>query len=108
MVQNASNIIRTAVERWENVTVHPHRFGGIEFRYKTRELGHLHGDSLVDIPFPMSVRNELIERGRVQPHHHLPRSGWISFKLRTERDVDEAVALLRLSYEIVHTSRGHS
>ena len=33
-----------------------HRFGGIVFRLGRRELGHLHGETLADLPFPRRVR----------------------------------------------------
>jgi hypothetical protein len=35
---------------------------------------------------------------RALPHHILPESGWISFYLRAEGDVERALWLLRLSY----------
>ena len=57
------------------------------------------GPSL-DIPFPTKIRNELIAAGRAQPHHLLPDTGWISFYLRADEDVQHAIDLLRLSYEI--------
>jgi predicted DNA-binding protein (MmcQ/YjbR family) len=45
------------------------------------------------------VRDELIAAGRAEPHHVLPDSGWISFWIRDDDDVAEAVELLRMSYE---------
>ena len=36
---------------WANVASEPHRFGDTEFRINKRELGHLHGDRLADLPF---------------------------------------------------------
>ncbi len=95
-----SRKIEEEVSEWENITVHPHRFGGIEFRLGKREIGHLHGDSLLDIPFPMGVRNALIAEGRVEQHHVLPQSGWISYRLQAPSDTDEALRLLRLAYEL--------
>jgi hypothetical protein len=92
--------IQQTVAAWEGVSSHPHRFGGIEFRLGKRELGHLHGNYLLDIPFPWNVRNELVESGRVAPHHILPESGWISFYIRRNEDVDEAIKLLNLSFDI--------
>ena len=41
---------------WPGVEAHPHRFGGTEYRIGKREIGHIHGDALVDIPFPTKVR----------------------------------------------------
>jgi hypothetical protein len=65
-----------------------------------REIGHLHGDGLADIPFPTRVRNELVAAGRAQPHHVLPDSGWVSVYLREPADVENALQLFRQSYEI--------
>src|ERR1700736_2188652 len=78
----ASEQIRSAALSWSGVTAHPHRFGGTEYRLGRREIGHMHGDHLVDIPFPKSVRNELIAAGLAEPHHILPNSGWISFYIK--------------------------
>jgi luciferase-like monooxygenase len=107
-VHGAGEQIKQAVSSWPNVTAQPHRFGGTEFLIGTRELGHIHGDSLVDIPFPTKVRNEIVAAGRAQPHHILSDSGWISFYLRTEEDIQHAIELLQLSYEIAlkQKSRG--
>ena len=91
---------------WESVSSQPHRFGGIEFRIGKRELGHLHGDYLLDIPFPRKMRDELIESGRVAPHHILPESGWVSFYIRCEEDIDEAIRLLNLSFELARKHQG--
>ena len=93
-------VICQTVLRWEGVTSRPHRFGGIEFRSGRKEFGHLHGDVLLDIPFPRDVRDELIAAGRVEPHHVLPQSGWVSFVLKGPEDIQEAILLLRRSYEL--------
>jgi hypothetical protein len=60
----------------------------------------VHGDSLVDIPLPKKVRNEMVTAGRAEPHHILPDSGWFSVYLRQASDVDRAIELLRFSLEI--------
>jgi Family of unknown function (DUF5519) len=99
-VKGAYETIRSQVLAWENVTAHPHRFGGEEYRIGTRELGHIHGDHLVDIPFPTKVRDQVVAEGRAQPHHILPDSGWISLYLREAPDVEQAVSLFRLSFDL--------
>ncbi len=68
--------ITREISSWPGVTVAPHRFGGVEFRRGRRELGHLHGSRLADLPFPVRVRDELVRDGRADPHHVLPESGW--------------------------------
>jgi hypothetical protein len=91
--------IAAAVLSWDGVTSAPHRFGGVEFLLGKRELGHLHGDRLADLPFPRKVRDELVESGRARPHHVLPETGWVSFWIEGEDDVPAVVELFRLSYE---------
>lgn len=107
-VKGAGNQIREAVARWEEIEHAPHRFGGTEFRLGHREVGHVHGDSLVDIPFPLDVRDELVKRGQAEPHHILPQSGWVSVFLRNPDDVDRAIRLLHKSYEIALASQTRS
>lgn len=99
-VKDAGQQIFAAVTRWDEIEHAPHRFGGTEFRLGRREVGHVHGDNLVDIPFPLHVRDELVKSGHAEPHHILPKSGWVSVFLRNPDDVDRAIRLLRKSYEI--------
>jgi hypothetical protein len=99
-VPGAQASITEAVTSWPGVTVQPHRFGGVEYVIGKREIGHIHGDSLVDIPFPKKVRDEIVLVGRAQPHHILPETGWVSFYIRQEHDVEQAIDLLRESFEI--------
>jgi hypothetical protein len=91
--------IEQTVANWPGVTVEPHRFGGIEFRVGRRELGHLHGDRLADLPFPLKVRDELIAAGKAERHHVLPNSGWVSRWIRGVDDIRGVVELFHLNYE---------
>jgi hypothetical protein len=85
--------------RWPGVTMHDHRFGGVEFRVNGREMGHLHGDRLADLPFPKDVGKKMIEEGKASPHHVLPESGWISYYIRDNEDIHGVMELFRLQYE---------
>jgi Family of unknown function (DUF5519) len=102
-VVSMSNILESIQKQilsWSNVTAEPHRFGGIEFRLNKREMGHIHGDHLVDLPFPLNIRNELVNSGRASPHHVLPQSGWVSYWInKGEEDVPAVVELFRMRYE---------
>ncbi len=86
------------VSSWPNVSTHPHRFGGREFRFGSAEIGHIHIGGAVDIPFPRSVRDALLAEGLAEEHRWVPNSGWITFHVRGEGDVKHAVWLMRLSY----------
>ena len=99
-VRGASKQIVETLLTWQGIETHPHRFGGTEFRIGKREVGHIHGDSLVDIPFPKKIRDEIVAAKEAEPHHILPETGWVSFYMREEADVERAIALLKRSYEI--------
>jgi Luciferase len=87
------------VSAWPGVTAAPHRYGGTELRLGRRELGHVHGDRLADLPFPLLVRNDLVAAGLAEPHHMYPESGWVSVYITAESDVARIVELFRMNYE---------
>ncbi len=86
------------VSAWANVSVHPHRFGGREFLFGSAEVGHVHTNGIVDIPFTRPIHDALLAEGLVEQHHWVPNSGWITFHIRREKDLKHAVWLMRLSY----------
>jgi hypothetical protein len=86
---------------WSYVTAEPHIFGGIEFRINKREIGHIHEELLVvDLPFPMNVRNELVNSNHASPHHVLPQSGWVSYWIKKE-DIPAVIELFKMRYEFL-------
>src|SRR5271166_1483997 len=94
-VKGACDRISTAVSSWEGVLALPHRFGGTEFRLGRREIGHIHGDYQADIPFPKPIRDKLVKDHKADPHHILPQSGWITFRLSKLDDVEKGIELFR-------------
>jgi hypothetical protein len=93
---------------WPGVTSCPHRFGGTEFRVNNREMGHMHGSSWADLPFPMNERNQLVQSGRAQPHHVIPDSGWVTFYIRSEQDAEVLLELFRMQYKRLNKKEGYS
>jgi Family of unknown function (DUF5519) len=86
------------VSAWPGVSAHAHRFGGKEFRFGKAEIGHVHTDGTVDIPFPRAVRDALLEEGQAEEHRWVPNSGWTTYKIREVADIQQALGLLRISY----------
>jgi hypothetical protein len=41
----------------------------------------------------------LVAAGKAQLHHVLPQTGWVSYPIRGEEDVEGALELFRLNYE---------
>ncbi|MBY0492421.1 MAG: DUF5519 family protein [Gemmatimonadaceae bacterium] len=87
------------MREWDGIEERPHRFGGVEFRLGTREVGHVHVGGVADLLVSVRMRRDLVAAGRAAAHHTLPQSGWISFRLRSEHDVPAAVELFRMNYE---------
>jgi hypothetical protein len=86
------------VSAWPSISIHPHRFGGREFRFGSAEVGHIHTGGVVDIPFPRSVHDALLAGGLAEEHRWVPNSGWITFHVRSDEDLKRARWLMRLSY----------
>lgn len=97
--------IKQTVTSWPEVTSQPHRFGGLEFNLGSVEIGHIHHNGMVDIPFNSKIRAQLLAERKAEPHHLLPETGWITFYIRSAADVEQALWLFRLSY-LFYASRG--
>lgn len=92
-----SKKLEEEVSLWPHISVHRHRFGGREFRFRNAEVGHVHTGGMVDIPFPRSLRDLLLAEGLAEEHRWVPNSGWVSFRIRGEEDLKHARWLMRLS-----------
>jgi hypothetical protein len=97
MRDDVQQIVNT-VSAWERIEPLPHRFGGVEFSLNGVEIGHIHSNGMVDIPFTRRIREQLVSAGEAGLHHLLRDSGWITFYVRRPDDVAQALKLYRLSY----------
>jgi len=98
--------IEAEVGGWPGVEKREHRFGGVEFRVNGHEIGHLHGERLADLPFPVRMREELVGAGEAQVHHVLPQTGWVSYRIRQPEDVEGALELFRKNYARLTARKG--
>ena len=100
---DALTMVEREVLQWPGVTTGDTGRGGLQFRYGRVELGHLHGGSFADLPFPKKVRDELIETGQAAVHPPLPNSGWVRRQVNGPADAEAVIALLRMNYERART-----
>ena len=91
--------IKQEILSWPGVTSNPYQFGGIEFRVNKRDMGHIHGEKLADLPFPIEIRKEIISSGNALPHIIYPESMWVSYIILSEEDIPKIIDLFRLQYE---------
>jgi hypothetical protein len=99
-MRGAAKVIITEVTSWPDVTSQPGRFGSTQFVVGKREVGHVHGDSVVDIPCRKEKREEWIASGRAEQHRFAPGFGVTVF-VHNEKDLKNALDLLRESYALV-------
>jgi len=91
--------IEHKVKSWPGVTTGDTGRGGLQFSYGRVELGHLHGSSFADLPFPKQVRDELIAAGRASVHDPLPNSGWVRRRMDGPGDAEAVTELFRMNYD---------
>jgi hypothetical protein len=92
--------IETEVLSWKNTESTLHKYGGLQFDVNGKEMGHVHGNGLLDVLFNRVVAAELIAQHEAKEHHVFKNSGWVSFYIRSEKDKADALNLLRRSYEM--------
>ena len=90
--------LREEVVSWTGISVHPHQFAAREYRFGKAEVGHVHFWGDVDIPFPRPLHDFLLERHLAEQHRWVPDSGWTTFRVHGDSDVEHVVWLMRLSY----------
>jgi hypothetical protein len=98
-MKGAGELIREIVLSWPGVEAVPHRFGGTEYRFGRKEMGHVHGDRLADLPLPRKLHDEVIAAGKAEPHHVLPQTGWVSCLMSGPEDASSVIELFRIQYE---------
>ncbi|MGI8608009.1 MAG: luciferase family protein [Candidatus Dormibacteria bacterium] len=98
-MSTAGRLIHDAVTAWPGVEAVPHRFGGTEYRYGRKEMGHVHGDRLADLPLPRALHDQVVADGRAQLHHILPDTGWVSCWMSDPDDAASVIELFRIQYE---------
>ncbi len=40
-----------------------------------------------------------MREGRAEPHRFAPQAGWVTFRIRSEGDVEKAKEIIRLAYD---------
>jgi luciferase-like monooxygenase len=90
--------IQQEVGTWPGVTVVLHRGGMVFFHVGRREIGHLHGNRMADLPFPVRIREKLVADGKAELHYVHPKSGWVSYYIHNDQDVEPIIELFRMNY----------
>lgn len=83
---------------WDNTSIGLHKYGGTQYNYKGKEIGHIHSNGILDIRLSRKIKNQLMAEGRIDNHHIFENTGWISFYIRHQSDNAYAKKLLKIAY----------
>src|SRR3954463_15495829 len=98
--QGFSEQITEAVTAWPGVEAGMGDRGEWGLSVDGKQIGHLHGDRVAHFGFPRDVGTALREGRRVGPlpvTRHSPKMA--ARELRSDEDVRDVIALMRLNYE---------
>jgi len=90
--------LRDWIENLPGVSKAPHRFGGVEFQVQGLEFMHFHGASHMDIRLSKDDQTRVLEEGKAERHLFAPESGWVTVRIRSEGDVENAREVVQLAY----------
>jgi hypothetical protein len=96
-ITDAMDHIEEELAEETGVTLSIHKYGGRQFNYNNRELGHIHGNGMVDVLLNKKIKEELMHKGWVEKHHTFKNSGWITMFLRSRSDAEKAIHVLKIS-----------
>lgn len=92
--------IEAELMRWQGIQLTVHKYGGTQFNYQDKELGHIHSNGLLDMPLSRKQKHYLMQNHpAVQDHHTLKQTGWISLFIKTDDDMQLAITVFKLAYE---------
>jgi hypothetical protein len=72
-----------------NVTKASYRFGGTEFQVHGLEFMHAHRTSHLDIRLSKENQERMLKEGKAEPHRFAPQAGWVTFRIRSEKDTEQ-------------------
>jgi hypothetical protein len=60
---------------------------------------HIHGYGHCDIRLPKDAQARVLAEGKAHPHRWAPEAGYVTFAVRDEKDVEQAMELIVISHE---------
>ena len=95
--------IDSVISLLPNIKKERHLYGSIEWRYKNKPIGHIHGNRIVDILFSKEIQANLLLDNRVTQNKYVKYG--VSLYLKTNEDIDFAIELLTQSYNLITSKK---
>lgn len=59
---------------------------------------HSHSDTYLDIRLSKEDQAKVLEAGNAERHQFAPDAGWVTMRIRSKRDLDNAREVIQLAY----------
>lgn len=89
--------IKNSVADWPGITLSMHKYGGIQFNYGKKEIGHMHSNGIVDVLLDRKTKEELMAKNLVEDHHVFKKSGWVSVYVKSKEQAESAISVLEIA-----------
>jgi hypothetical protein len=76
------------------VTLSNHRFGGVGFILDRKELGHLHGNGLLDLYLGRTLARGAVAAREAECHHLFGDCAWVSVWIDSMDDMEKVQTLI--------------
>jgi len=86
------------VTDWPEIEKRTHLYGGTEFVIFNKNIGHIHGNGILDLPFRHTLREKLMQRGMADLHPFANKMQWLSIRVSSIEDIVKARKMLLISY----------
>jgi len=60
---------------------------------------HSHGPSYLDIRLSKQDQERILKENKAEPHRFAPQAGWVTFRIRSDEDIEPAKEVIRLAYD---------
>ena len=88
------------VTTWPGISTRTTSRGAAAIVFDRHELGHIHPNrGTLDMPLPDDRRAEVLNAARAKEWF----PGWVTKPLKDDADAEDAIVLLRQSYDELHT-----
>lgn len=105
-IGNIANKLINEIQIWEGIEIRPHTFGGFQFKMNGMDIGHIHGDKIVDLPLSSHIQLKislLKEKNnnniKLSNYHIYPGSKWIVYYLKDDSDISTVLRDFKFQYD---------
>jgi Family of unknown function (DUF5519) len=63
------------------------------------EFMHSHGPQYLDIRLSKEDQGRVLREKKAEHHRFAPQAGWVTYRIRSEEDVENAKELIQLAYD---------